>query len=228
MDYKIIFAVLLVAVLLAGCTGQSTTGKSVTGSQTGTQTGTTGTTGQQTTQQGTSLIGKGWAELVGMGIPMECKITFKGKATNDAIKSAVLYMKGTKFKEVVEMNAEGVNIKTTIISKDDGSIYILYDDPTMMNTMTQGKIKCDGIVYSTKEDLEGGVTTTAAVDTSVLQSDDLVGLDCKPAVFGDEMFSTPGKMCTMKEITNALTGGQDICGSITDPAQKDQCEKMLG
>jgi len=230
MNYRIIFALLLMAIVLTGCTGQSATTNQ--NQQTAQATGqtvqqTTTTTQQTATQQISNLVGKGWAELVGLNVPIECKVTYKGKAANDAIKNAVLYMKGNKFKEVVTMTAEGMTLGITVISKDDGNIYMMYDDPTMMTAMTQGKIKCDGMVYSTETNMAQSADS-ATVDTSVLQSSDYVNLDCKPALFGDEMFATPGKLCTLKEITNALTGGQNTCESITDPQQKKDCEAILG
>lgn len=226
MTHKIIFALLLTAILLTGCTGQSTTTSQ--NKQTTQQTNQENSQTTKTeTQQVLDLTGKGWLELVGLGIPIECKVTYKGKAANDAITDATLYMKGNKFKEVVSMTAEGVKLKISVVSKDDGNIYMTYDDPTMMNAMTQGKLSCDGIVYKTDTNMQQG-SDTASVDTSLLQSSDYVDLNCKPSSFGDEMFSTPGKMCTIKEITAAITGGQDICNSITDPKQKLECEKMIG
>jgi len=179
----------------------------------------------------TDLAGKGWGELVALGIPMECTVKYKDITEANGMKDVKLYMKGKMFKETVTMTQDGKDIAMSVISKDDGYVYIKYESSNMMSTLTQGKIQCDGMKYpttSTGSTTTGSTTTDSSVpvDTSSLEDTNKVNIDCKPAVFGDEMFSTAGKYCTMKEITTAIMGDQNPCAQITDPATKAQCEAV--
>lgn len=217
MDMKLIFGFLMAGLLLFGCTGQTTQPANQTTPTTSTQTPVT-TTPVTTTV--TDLTNLGWGELIALGTPVECTVTYK--ESTEGIKDIKLYMKGMMFKETFTMTQDGKDIPTSVISKNDGYIYIRYNDPSFMSSMTMGKIQCDGLAYKTD------VTETSAsspVDTTALEDSSKVSLNCKPAIFGDEMFSTAGKYCTMTEITTAITG--DLCGQLTDPVQKAQCEQAL-
>jgi len=165
-----------------------------------------------------------WSQLIALGTPVECELTYKDATLIPGFEKATLYVKGDKFKEVLTTSQAGLPTTMTVVSNNDGFVYLTYSDSTMMNAFTQGKLACDGI----KTPVNTTDSSTGTVDTSAFEDDDKVSLSCKPGVFGDEMFQVTGKFCTLKDITTAMTGGIDPCAQIEDPESKAQCQQALG
>jgi len=247
MDFKLIMAVFLVGTLLFGCIGESTppTNTGGTGPVTNTQPQTNNSQGAVTggsnnagtsnnadvsdeSQTGLSndLTDIAWSELIALGTPVECTLKYKDATLVPGFEKATIYMKGDQYKAVMSTSLEDVTTTITIISKNDGFVYMTYADSAMMATLTQGKIVCDGI--KTETNMSDTSSSSTTVDTSAFEDTDKVELDCKPGLFGDEMFQLSGKYCTLEEITTAMTGGVDPCEQITDPQTKAQCQQALG
>ncbi len=191
MDYKIFFTVLFAGILLFGCIGggQQETGVNYPKKESGQSEGVA-------TDSGTTfdLTGKTWAELVALDTPIVCTVKYDMLSFMPGLKSMVMYIKGNKLKEmIVTTQEDGTLVTMDTIYKEDGYVYTIYDAKTM-TVMTQGKIICDGIKHKTNE----SVTEKPYADIHTLFS-------CKLGTFGDEMFETTGKYCTMKEIMKALT-----------------------
>ncbi len=241
MNLRLILTIFLAGVLLFGCTsgGTKTTDNTKTGpgpvvnnTQPGKSNETPSGNGGSTTPNDGNKNGSNdladiaWSGMIALGAPLECDLKYKDPTLVPGFEKATMYIKGNKFKETVTTAQAGVVTTTTIISNNDGFLYMIYD-PAMMQTLTQGKIACAGI--KTEVNITDSPSTEATTaDTSTFEDSSKVQFSCKPGLFGDDIFQVTGKFCTMKEITTALTGGVDYCAQITDPQTKAQCQQALG
>ncbi|MFA6531170.1 MAG: hypothetical protein WCT31_05540 [Candidatus Micrarchaeia archaeon] len=192
----------LLGILLFGCIGGT---PAATQQKAGDTTGTTTTdeiitkTTDGTTSVLDTLTGKTFEEMVKLGIPIECDVTYKVQAQEIENAQIKMYFKGNKFKVITKMTANGINAGTTIIANGDGFAYSQFEDKTLWNAMTNGKLTCDWLKVE--------VDTTAS-DSGVGEytDDSKVDMNCKPGLFGDDIFFVSGKACTMAEIQNAMMG----------------------
>jgi len=187
--------VLIMGLLVFGCTGQTepTTG------------GTTTTTGGATSggSQVLDITGKKMAELISLNLPVECDMSMKTEGETGPVTIDVkLFMKGKSFREDMVMQGKSL----TVIMKDK----ILYSSNPQKGEAALGEFgACDWLMFDlnseffkgNQEDLSGGF------DPAQLDIDAKISYTCKQASFGDEKFSVSGKTCDMAVFYQQIAAG---------------------
>jgi hypothetical protein len=134
----------------------------------------------------TDVAGKTMAQLVDLGVPVNCKIRVRSEA---GTSEATLYLKGESFRIETVVNTEGETYEALAILRG-GRYYVAIpeDQKQYMNG-------CDWIMGESAE----------GVESSDMSIQDIKGIPesdytCTPGVFGNEKFETPGKACTFEDI----------------------------
>lgn len=214
MKLKIVLALFVTALLVFGCIGGQTPESQGKPTDGGTKTADNKTGGAENktngagTNQGTGadILAKTFTELVTAGLPTECKVNYKTDQPVEGLKDTIVYFKGSKFKMTVTAETEGMDAGMIVIDNGDGNVYYKFSNAEVMTGLTAGK-QCEWIKIE-KAPTEAGATetptTTEVPTTEGFDDANTVELDCKPALFGDEMFLVIGKACTMDEIIGSL------------------------
>lgn len=246
---KMFLVVFIFGILLFGCIGNNQTtppkqnnDSSSSNADNNSFSNGLGTNGNATvnvsndanSNNGTGFGDKTWSELISVGSAVECDVKYKDTSLMPGFQQAKMFIKAKQFKEVITTLDDGKSKTMTVISNDDGFLYVKYSDSADIVSLTQGKIVCDGVKYvmnvinDSNPSADSGYDTSSPIDTSTFEDANKIELNCKPGLFGNEIFQVSGKYCTMNEIMSALTGGGDICDQITDPDSKAQCEQAFG
>ncbi len=154
----------------------------------------------QATQAGAPLAGLGFEQLLSLNTPTACdvRVTSEGKTYDSKI-----YFLNKQYRYEVDSIVEGKTFKTIMISKN-GVAYM--DLNAMKQQNPEVTIPCDWL----KMEAQATQEPRPAVSESQLKEIPPVDYKCAPAVFGNEKFDTPGKVCTFDEWMKALTGGAEI------------------
>jgi hypothetical protein len=245
---KYILAVLLAAILLFGCSApgggtQTGTGTHATTGGTSGGTGGTGTGGTGGTTGGTGATGTGgttggtgatggtggtsgtggaldlssWSmeTLAGMGTPVHCTVTYTDQDVNGNYD---MYIIGDSFMVTGQSTVEGGTQQFTEVVKTVSGKKMLYIQfSNAQGAMMQG---CDWMSFEVNESQTEPTaqTTTLNVDQSP------TNFQCFPAVFGQEKFATPGRVC---DYSSLISNPSSICDQYTGD-MRDQCLASMG
>lgn len=196
---KEIAALFVLGVLLMGCAGSApqATPTPAGGGATVAPTSTAQATATaQATVQGGSYAGMAYADLLALGVPLECTMKY---TTEDATVNAAVWMKAGKMR--MESAISGIN--TITVFKDE----IVY---THSSAADMG-----GDCYWYK--MSAAPDPQATVEPVTQQLEDVPPMDisCNAAVFGDEKFATAEKVCDLNEMMASampsLPAGYEEC-----------------
>ncbi len=210
-----IILILVISILLLGCTGApgggpsggtaaggevtgggagATGGTGTTGGETGGTgaTGGTGTSGGTGQTSGDDFAGKTYEQLMGMGVPMQCDITMTYQGQTTSMK---LYMKDKdNVRNEIPLTDASVCPKMISIMKGD-TVY----------SGCEGKkyppgTSCDWMKFVTNNTgtTAGSTTTPDYTDVPSTQ------ISCLPWVPDDSKFATSGKVCTQQDIMDEM------------------------
>ncbi|MGB9719433.1 MAG: hypothetical protein ACPL06_02465 [Candidatus Anstonellales archaeon] len=216
-------------LLLAGCIQLpgKTTGEERTGA--GTQGGEQQAQGGEQEQEQQQVAGKEqtggqqqnydemtMGALMKLGIPIKC--TVKYNYAQEGISGIVTeYLSGKNIRMESQTTTSEGTASTIVVVKEDG-MYM----GTTPEMKTEGSMyaNCDWMFYPTGEEetkdyeINEGETVGAMYKRLGYE----YTYHCEPAMFGNEKFATPGKVCNIKEMMS------NACASITDPDARAQCE----
>ena len=201
MDYKLLTVLLAAAVLLAGCAGGAANagaqpsgggaGAGASGGAGGADAGAGAGAGAQAgSGAGAEAQALGFMALQALGAPTQCTVKMAGQP------DAVLYVKGNSVRVETKVEQEGQSYAVTSIIKNDA----FYVDTKYMGNATQG---CDWFEFKVNTSAaDSGASQQPSSGISEKELADLPASDfsCTPAVFGDEKFATPGKVCNLADL----------------------------
>ncbi|MEM2948276.1 MAG: hypothetical protein QXG02_01990 [Candidatus Anstonellales archaeon] len=217
---------LVVLLLLAGCIQLPGKGG---GEKTGTQAEGGKQQGggeQQKTQQQTQEQEKeqeqaqnydemAMGALMKLGAPIKCTFTYRS-AREGISGSAVYYILNKNIRmESQQTNPDG-KVSTTVIMKNEEAY--LQMTPEMKVGMYQN---CDWLYYPKEEAKEYEINEEETVGATYKDLGYEYTYKCEPAMFGEERFATPGKVCNVKEMLG------NMCATIEDPEARAQCEQAI-
>lgn len=212
---------LVLGLLLLGCTGQQGGGTGTGG--TGTGGGGGGGTGGGGTG-GLDLAGLGYAQLMALGVPVECTVT---QSDNGVVTQLTLKIKGDKVRGVGTTTQGGVTTSTEFIAVGDTTYVRIPDE----QAGAMGTCQWLKIVSNESADTEVNgmdVTPQATLESASAQ------YSCVPGTFGDDVFSAPASgVCDLNAMINGMTGGNgegmpDPCDQVSDDAQREACRAACG
>lgn len=245
---KRIFALMAVALLLFGCPGgeQAPEGQQQSAEQAGTPQG-----GEQAAEQEGAESGAGeesggeeagglgleeWsmAAMMAMGTPVHCS----GTDAQDGMSSTFdIYIMGESYRAEGTSSYDGETYSYTMVLK--GQKMYMKDDGTGMGMgMFTDETGCEWYLIDNAkleselpESEEGAETEfTGTPDFEEMPQD----YSCEAASFGDEKFSTPGKICDITEDLIAMMQmgaqpgpGDDPCAGLPADA-RDACYASYG
>ncbi len=234
---KQLLVVLLAGILLFGCTqpgggaqagtggtsggtgaagGAGTGGTGGTAGETGTAGGATGGTGGGGTGSGFSMEAWSMEALASAGMPMKCTVTWGGEAPG----TYDIYVIGQKSRMEGTYQVQGRSQPFVSILKNE-KLYM----PASMMGGAEGMEGCDWVSFDagTEGASEPGQTTSSyqMVDYDAPP----VSYECNPAVFGDEKFATPGRVCDFQQMMQDQYGS--YCDQLTGE-DREQCLEAFG
>ncbi len=216
-------AILIGALTIAGCTGESEGGSTATGQEQGqnvpgtsphepTQTPTGGSTDNEetATPEDQGIQGEGnkidltnYTAIMMSGEPVECTATIEETTEEGTVTANVhMYIKGEKTRiEITSSEGNFVEIQK------DNAIYIstesmVQEEEEMEETPFAD---CDWIMMKTP-DVESTYPeeeeTSEETGTEVKKPEDMFkyNIHCNVGNFGDEKFETPGKVCDLSQL----------------------------
>ena len=204
---KMLFGMLLVAMLLiAGCPGESPptpqTGVPATGQPTGATPSQPGTEAPEAKPPGQETQEKGifdeWdmQAMMAMGQPVYCTVTVREEGMTSTMK---MWVKGESMRIESSSQYEGEAYQSTMIMKND---IIYMSEQGGMGMMEEG---CDWQMLDNKkleacmpEEDPSASYDIGTFDTGTYESPPY-DYHCEYAVFGDEKFATPGKVCDLSQ-----------------------------
>ena len=180
--------VFVLGILLMGCTGsapQATPTPAAGGTVGPTSTIQAGATAQATVQGG-SYAGMAYADLLALGVPLECtmKVTSEGTTINNAV-----WMKGGK------MRMEGSISGTSTLT--------IYKDEIVYTHTSAPGLGADCYWYKMSAAPDPQATVKPA--TQQLSEVPPTDISCHAAAFGDEKFATTEKVCDLDEMMASVT-----------------------
>jgi len=116
------------------------------------------------------------------------------------------------------------NVRTETQSGGQKMVSILKNNKiyVSMAAAPESGIKCDWLVFEQGESKPE--TEAYSASTKNYENMGEVKVDCKPAVFGNEKFETPGKVCTMQDLIppmENLPPGYEKCQGLSGQALMD-------
>lgn len=160
-----------------------------------------------------NLEGKGFDELVELGLPIECNVILK---TDSGKFNYSLYIKGEKLKQVYLAYDQSSQLsRHTSIWRGDGYIYYKLESPypapesgitTEWVMLASSGGKCDSFKINESE-------TEGLPD---FMDEEKTYLDCVVVSFDDSFFETDWKSCTDEEFSEYVLGGNPIGENVTD------------
>jgi hypothetical protein len=224
VDEKIVLigALLLCAVLLFGCTGGG--GAQGAGAQGGGTAGATATPTAAPTQGGgvggggSDWTGKAFAELLALGVPLQCDVQVD---VEGGVGSSKMFLSGGRasVESQVRVEATTYSMKTVLKDKKIYSSVL----QAMKNPGTP-YANCDWIVMDESEAKQSGSGQTDYTKIPATK------FSCAPWTPDDSKFTTIGETCTLGEIMGgfspSVAGGQG--GVPTMPAGLEACSGLEG
>ncbi len=233
MELKWVAVFLVGLVLLAGCTGNAGTGANAGAAANGgananagaNVNGNAGNNGANA-NAGADVNGNagsnaaqaaGLVAMQALGVPTQCTVRVSGQPDE------TLFIKGQNMRVQSKTVENGQTVEVTSIIK--GKTF--YVDAKAFGNESQG---CDWLMMESNDTQTAGAQQppSGGVDEKTLENIPPTDFTCQPAVFGDEKFATPGKVCTFADLmANAIknTGMTDeqkvqACASMTDPTYR--------
>ena len=216
----IILAILVFGILIFGCTGSGTTNvktdNSVNpGGNHGTPSGNKTPTDNSpppkndvsanvsvVTDTSQGLAGLGYAQLIALGVPIQCDVTstYKGVTTK-----MHFYINGKSSMRVEIPNA-GQSCGNSVMIMQDKKIYTSCSGSQLMPG-------CDWLSFESNASAQGGAG--GAVNTGASETPDFTDVpatqfNCEPWVYDSSKFATSGKVCSLSDIMKNLPGGGDV------------------
>lgn len=127
------------------------------------------------------------AELVSLGIPIQCNLHYKDANGNSA--EYKFYMQGEKVRAETQLDMTSVGagiVNVVTVMRGDNFVYSSIPNPA----------KCDWVKF---DSTQPGSTGSSFTKPEELDNSPGTTYECTLAAFGDEKFATPGKICTMQE-----------------------------
>jgi hypothetical protein len=188
---------------LGGGTGAAggTSGTGATGGETG------GTDGQQDGGQtggaGDDFAGKTYAELMGLGIPMQCDITITGE---ESTMKYTMYTNGAGDVRSETHNTDSGSTCTTIVTIMKGDKAYVGCDGGSMFPDTGEDNPFAGCEWMELDLNESTTSVTASIDDNApdYTSAPPEQINCVPWVPDSSKFATPSNACNVEEITNDM------------------------
>lgn len=146
-----------------------------------------------------NFLGKGYAELAALGVPLDCDV--RTKDANGKEASIKLYMKGQKFKSTAkgDIGGSGCSGFTTILV--DNVAYMGCETGELLQSCKWLKMDLTKAKDSTGNALASSATTSDSL-SKIPKTD----ISCKPGLFGDEIFVVSGKVCDLSDMFKNLGG----------------------
>lgn len=228
---KEMVVVFAIACLLFGCFGSGNGGTTPTpynGGSTPTPYNGGGGGGATTptpapTQGGNGaggLAGLGWDALIALGTPVQCTVR-SGDQTWD------MKMRGDNFRAESDVASDGQTTHVLMIGKDN-FVYM------QMGAEMQQMPGASDCAWLKMEQGPAGEPATGQPETTDYNSLPPENMTCSPALFGDDVFATSGRACTMDDLmppTPPPGGDGDACSacaSISDPDARAMCLQYCG
>ncbi len=217
MDNKIVLigALLLCSVLLLGCSqpaqpqGGTPAGGAVAQGG-GAAQGGAATAAPTQAAGGGDFAGKGYAELVALGVPLQCDVKMNLESAG-ATSTAKMYFSGGKTRVDSTTNMEGSAIANSVVMKDK-KVYM-----QLTSLMRVGPYaNCDWIAY----DEEQPQQTQEQASVGDYSSIPPVDFSCSAWIPDDSKFATPGKVCG-PEVVGMITPNVDACEGMEGQAMID-------
>lgn len=206
-----------------GTTGGTTSGNTTAGTTTSGSTGTTGTTGASGTTAGTAtsgsnastsgsqggndLLGKTYAQLVGMGVPVQCDVTI---TENGKTVQTKLYLDGNQMRsEYTVPSSEGSTCTQYVTIVKDSTAYMgcangnLFPDTGGASNPFAG---CKWMEFTANKTAATGATggVSQAPDYTNIPA---TQISCTPWVLDPSKFVIDGKACDLSQIMGQATSG---------------------
>jgi hypothetical protein len=129
----------------------------------------------------------GYAAAMTSGLPLECTAMVNGQPLTIDIEGANMYMKMTSAGQTYEMVYK------------NGTTYMKLSTQ-MQSTFAQMGKNCDWLTFTANSTSSSGAAAASPpVSASSVQAPD-VTWSCKPGLFGDDIFLTPGSACSTSDL----------------------------
>lgn len=171
---------------------------------------------------GGGLAGLGWSALIALGTPVQCTVR-----SGDQIWD--MKIKGDNYRAEGDSVSDGQTTHVMMIGKGDA----VYMQMTAEMRQMPGAANCAWLRMEANSSGTGGGTQTTDYDSMPPEN-----MTCSPALFGDDVFATPGNSCTMDDLIggamptpNGNGGNGDACAycaSISDPDARAACLQYCG
>lgn len=221
----LLILVIVAGLIVFGCTGGSTGEKKTDADKTKDTTTTSNTDNEANVENSSvdsdnnvqnaadnvvdKLLGKGYADLVALGVPLECDVKTKDYDNKEVYIK--LYMKGKNFKSTGTGSLSGSTCTgfTTILS--DKIIYMGCETGELLQSCKWIKMDTTKLDNSTSNSLASSATTSDSLD-KIPKTD----ITCKPGLFGDEAFMVTGDVCDLSEMFKNFGSSDTGYGSSDD------------
>lgn len=191
-------ALLVVALLVFGCTGgsESTSAKEVSPAGYNQEANKEMIEPEEQTpapDNGGDITSKTISEIMGLGVPVVCDITIDNEFGK---LDATLYMKGESFRQ------------DAVITNDEGTqkVTVVYSNKKYYTSVPEEyKSQMAGCEWL-EVDVPEGNGASQATSVEGIKNLPETSYSCGPGVFGDEKFEVSGKTCTMQDIMSMQMG----------------------
>ncbi|MDD5022625.1 MAG: hypothetical protein PHU63_00455 [Candidatus ainarchaeum sp.] len=188
MNLKVLFSVLFAGFLLFGCIGGEVPQED-NKQETDTELSDGEDETPETSEPELDLTSKTFEELVSLGIPLTCEITYKDPEVAQVIQSSVVYLSGEKLRMEMDASSQGYDMSMVLIVPGDGYSYLKYNDPFFMAFLVEPGCEWVKTEVGSEED----------DPVQELYDDSKVSVSCVPSVLSDSLFSVSGTACPMIE-----------------------------
>lgn len=150
-----------------------------------------------------NLTGLSYAALIDLGIPIECSYS---KTENDMTTNLTIKFKGNK------VRGEGTTVKGEV---SQAVAFISTEEVMYIKIPSQGAIgpleRCEWLKIA-NNNIEVNVSTNDGIDLNPMNKFETpeAKFDCKPGVFGDEIFAAPEKSCDISTLVGGLNGTDNV------------------
>ncbi len=128
------------------------------------------------------------------GLPLECTAMVNGQPLTIEIKGQNMYMKMTSAGQTYEMVYKNSTTYMKVSTQ-------------MQATFAQMGKNCNWLTFAANSTSTSGTAASSPpVSTSSVESSSVVW-SCKPGLFGDDIFLTPGSACSMSDLYSGASVG---------------------
>lgn len=230
---KLAIALLFASLLVFGCIGgdeaapESGVPAQIAASesaQAGASEPTQAAASEPASAEGNIFEGLDYAAIMALGQSGECTVTIQDEGVTGTMH--VWFADGKSRLEMTSMQG-GESFAITAISKD-GKTYS--DFPQAMGGIYGD---CDWIEMSEEEAAGGSAESTEDYSTPDMSEMPEASFECNAAIVSASKFETLGTICTMEELTEAMTGGMGVpdtgaCSGLEGQAYEDCILAQMG